>query len=134
MAKLSMIQGIGEAYEIKLKEAGINSIEMLLEACSLKKKRNELAKKIGITEKLVLKWANHADLIRIKGIGGDYADLLEAAGVDTVPELAKRKPDNLLAKMLEVNEAQKIVKKMPTQKQVEDWVRQAGELPRALKY
>ncbi len=134
MAKLSMIKGIGEAYEIKLKEAGINSVELLLEASELKKKRNELAKKIGITEKLVLKWANHADLIRIKGIGGDYADLLEAAGVDTVPELAKRKPDNLLAKMLEVNEAQKIVKKIPTQKQVEDWVKQAGELPRALKY
>ena len=134
MAKLSMIQGIGEAYEVKLKETGINSVEMLLEACSLKKSRNELAKKIGVTEKLILKWANHADLIRIKGIGGDYADLLEAAGVDTVPELAKRKPDNLLAKMLEVNEAKKIVKKMPTQKQVEDWVRQAAELPRALKY
>ncbi len=134
MAKLSMIQGIGEAYEIKLKEAGINSVEMLLEASSLKKSRSELAKKTGITEKLILKWANHADLIRVKGIGGDYAELLEAAGVDTIPELAKRKPDNLLAKMLEVNEAQKIVKKMPTQKQVEDWVRQAAEMPRALKY
>lgn len=134
MAKLSVIQGIGEAYEVKLKEAGINSVEMLLEACSLKKSRNELAKKTGITEKLILKWANHADLVRIKGIGGDYAELLDAAGVDTIPELAKRKPDNLLAKMLEVNEAKKIVKKMPTQKQVEDWVRQAGELPRALKY
>jgi predicted flap endonuclease-1-like 5' DNA nuclease len=129
-----VIQGIGEVYEVKLKESGINSVEMLLEACSLKKGRNELAKKLGVTEKLILKWANHADLIRIKGIGGDYADLLEASGVDTVPELAKRKPDNLLAKMLEVNEAKKIVKKMPTQKQVEDWVRQAGELPRALKY
>lgn len=134
MAKLSMIQGIGEVYEVKLKEAGINSVELLLEASALKKSRNELAKKIGVTEKLILKWANHADLIRIKGIGGDYANLIEAAGVDTVPELAKRKPDNLLAKMLEVNEAQKIVKKMPTQKQVEDWVKQAGELPRALKY
>ena len=134
MAKLSVIQGIGEAYEIKLKEVGINSVEMLLEACSLKKSRNELAKKTGITEKLILKWANHADLVRIKGIGGDYAELLDAAGVDTVPELSKRKPDNLLAKMLEVNEANKIVKKMPTQKQVEDWVRQAAELPRALKY
>ena len=134
MAKLTVIEGIGEAYEVKLKEAGIGSIEKLLAACTTKKGRKDLAEKAEVSEKLILKWANHADLIRIKGIGGDYADLLEASGVDTVPELAKRKPDNLLAKMLEVNEAKKIVKKMPTQKQVEDWVRQAGELPRALKY
>lgn len=134
MSKLSMIEGIGESYEMKLKEAGVNSVEGLLEACSSKKGRVVLAEKTGITEKLILKWANHADLARIKGIGGEYAELLEAAGVDTVPELGKRKSENLFAKMVEVNEAKKLVRKMPTQKQVEDWVQQAANLPRALQY
>ncbi|MBP2639651.1 MAG: hypothetical protein H6Q66_602 [Firmicutes bacterium] len=134
MSKLSMIEGIGESYETKLKEAGVSSVEGLLETCSSKKGRKELAEKTGITEKLILKWANHADLARIKGIGGEYAELLEAAGVDTVAELAKRKPDNLLAKMVEINEAKKMVRQMPAQKQVEDWVKQAAALPRALEY
>jgi len=134
MSKLSMIEGIGESYETKLKEVGVSSVEGLLETCSSKKGRKELAEKTGITEKLILKWANHADLARIKGIGGEYAELLEAAGVDTVAELAKRKPDNLLAKMVEVNEAKKLVRQMPAQKQVEDWVKQAAALPRAIEY
>lgn len=128
MSKISMIEGIGESYEIKLKEAGISSVESLLEAGATKKSRADLAQKTGIPEKLILKWANHADLARIKGIGGEYAELLEGAGVDTVPELAQRKAENLLAKMLEVNETKKLVRKMPTQKQVEDWVQQASEL------
>ena len=134
MAKLGTIEGIGESYEMKLKEAGVTSVEGLLGACSSKKGRVDLAVKTGITEKLILKWANHADLIRIKGIGGEYAELLEAAGVDTVPELSKRKPDNLLAKMAEVNEAKRLVRKMPVKKQVEGWIQQAAKLPRALQY
>jgi predicted flap endonuclease-1-like 5' DNA nuclease len=134
MSKLGIIEGIGESYEVKLREAGITSVEGLLTACATKKNRVDLVAKTGITEKLILKWANHADLIRIKGIGGEYAELLEAAGVDTVPELSKRKPDNLLAKMTEVNEAKKLVRKMPVKKQVEDWIQQAAKLPRALQY
>lgn len=134
MTKLSTIEGIGDSYELKLKEAGVSTMEGLLEACSLKKGRVELAEKTGITEKLILKWANHADLARIKGIGAEYAELLEAAGVDTVPELAKRKSENLLAKMVEVNETKKLVRKIPTQNQVEDWVQQASKLPRVLNY
>lgn len=134
MSKLSIIEGIGETYETKLKELDVNSVEELLEACSSKKGRGDLAEKTGITEKLILKWANHADLNRIKGVGGEYAELLEASGVDTVPELSKRKPENLFAKMLEVNETKKLVRKEPTQKQVEDWVKQADSLPRVLKY
>lgn len=134
MTKLSTIEGIGETYEVKLKEAGVTSMEGLLEICALKKGRTDLAEKTGITEKLILKWANHADLARIKGIGGEYAELLEAAGVDTVPELSKRKPDHLLAKMLELNETKKLVRQMPSQKQVEDWIKQAAELPRVLQY
>jgi predicted flap endonuclease-1-like 5' DNA nuclease len=134
MSKLGMIEGIGESYEMKLKGAGVTSVEGLLEACASKKGRGDLAKKTGITEKLILKWANHADLVRIKGIGGEYAELLEAAGVDTVPELAKRKPEKLLAKMVEMNEAKNLVRKMPAQKQVEGWIQQAANLPRALQY
>jgi len=134
MSKLSIIEGIGESYETKLKEAGVTSIEAFLEQCATKKNRTELAEKTGISEKLILKWVNHADLIRIKGIGGEYAELLEAAGVDTVPELANRKPENLFAKIVEVNAEKKLVRKLPVEKQVAGWVAQAKELPRKLTY
>ncbi|UWG98275.1 DUF4332 domain-containing protein [Dehalobacter sp. DCM] len=82
MAKVNMIEGIGEAYEMKLRAAGISTLEVFLETCALKKGRTALVEKTGISEKLILKWANHADLARIKGIGGEYAELLEAVGVD----------------------------------------------------
>ncbi|NLT48544.1 MAG: DUF4332 domain-containing protein [Clostridiales bacterium] len=134
MAKLSEIEGIGEAYEAKLKDAGVNSMEELLEVCSTKKGRADLAEKAGISEKLILKWANHADLARIKGVGGEYAELLEAAGVDTVPELATRKAENLYKKMVEVNEEKALVRKLPTEKQVTDWIEQAKDLPRVMQY
>ena len=134
MSKLSMIEGIGGSYALKLKEAGVSSVEALLEICASKKGRSGLADNTGISEKVILKWANHADLIRIKGIGGEYAELLEAAGVDTVPELAKRKPDNLVAKMLEMNNTKKLVRKMPSLKQVQGWIDQASKLPRVMQY
>ncbi|NTW72813.1 MAG: DUF4332 domain-containing protein [Eubacteriaceae bacterium] len=134
MSKLSMIEGIGSTYEVKLKEAGVASLEGLLETCATKKGRKEVAEKTGISEKLILKWANHADLFRIKGIGGEYAELLEASGVDTVPELATRKAENLHAKMVEVNGEKKLVRQLASQKQVADWILQAAELPRVLQY
>lgn len=134
MSKVSLIEGIGEAYELKLEAGGVNSVEALLEACATKKGRSQLAEKTGISEKLILKWANHADLIRIKGIGGEYAELLEAAGVDTVPELATRKGENLFKKLQEINDAKSLVRKLPTQAQVEDWITQAAALPRVLTY
>ncbi|MDD4775738.1 MAG: DUF4332 domain-containing protein [Syntrophomonas sp.] len=134
MAKVSIIEGIGESYEVKLKEAGITSVQGLLARCTTKKQRSDLAQVTGISDKLILKWANHADLNRIKGIGGEYAELLEAAGVDTVPELARRKADNLLGKMQEVNQAKQLVRKMPALQQVANWIEQAGALPKMLKY
>ncbi len=134
MSKLSVIEGIGEAYETKLKASGVNSTEALLETCATKKGRDGLAEKTGISDKLILKWANHADLARINGIGGEYAELLEAAGVDTVPELATRKAENLIKKMQEINDVKSLVRKLPTEKQVEDWVKQAADLPRILQY
>jgi predicted flap endonuclease-1-like 5' DNA nuclease len=134
MSKLTTIEGIGEVYEAKFVEVGIKSVEALLEAGATKKGRIDLAEKSGISEKLVLKFVNHADLFRIKGIAGEYAELLEAAGVDTVVELAGRRPDNLTAKLAEVNDEKKLVRRVPVLKEVEKWVTQAKELPRAVFY
>lgn len=134
MAKLSEIEGIGEAYSTKLEEAGITSLENLLKTCCEKKGRKELAEKSGISEKLILGWVNRADLARVKGISTQYADLLKVAGVDTIPELAQRKPDNLQVKMAEINEEKNLVRKIPTTSQVEDWVNQAKELPRVITH
>ena len=134
MSALIDIEGIGEAYAAKLKEVGATTQEKLLEAGSTPKGRKELAEKTGISDALILKWVNHCDLARIKGIGGEYSELLEAAGVDTVPELAGRKPENLYAKIVEVNTAKKLVRNLPVLKQVEDWVSQAKSLPRSVNY
>jgi len=134
MTKLKEIEGIGESYAATLEANGISSIEVLLDTCKSRKGREGLAEKTGISGKLILKWANRADLARVKGIGSEYADLLEAAGVDTVPELATRKPSNLTVKLHEVNEEKKLVRKLPTESQVEGWVAQAKELPRVIEY
>ncbi len=134
MAKLAEIEGIGEAYAAKLAAAGVTTLEDFLKKCADKKGRKEMAEKTGISEKLILNWVNRADLARIKGVSTQYADLLEAAGVDSVPELAQRNPDNLQAKMAEVNEAKKLVRKVPTASQVADWVAQAKELPRVVTH
>lgn len=134
MTAIVDIEGIGGAYEAKLKAVGVATVEKLLEAGATPKGRKDLAEKAGISGDLILKWVNRADLYRIKGIGQEYSDLLEAAGVDTVVELAQRKAENLFAKMVEVNEAKKLVRKMPTQAQVAGWVDSAKALPRAVSY
>ena len=104
MTKLYEVEGIGEVYASKLQEGGVASIEQLLEAGSEKKGRQEIANKCDISEKLVLNWVNRADLARISGVSTQYADLLECAGVDTVPELVQRNAENLHATMAKVNE------------------------------
>lgn len=134
MTKLSEIEGIGEAFSAKLTDAGITSIENLLKTGGDKKGRKDIAEKTGINEKLVLNWVNRADLARIKGVSTQYADLLECAGVDTVPELAQRNAENLHAKMVEVNEAKKLVRQIPSASQVENWIVQAKDLPRTVHY
>jgi len=134
MAKIVDVEGIGSVYAAKLEAAGLKNTDDLLNAGAAPKGRKELAAKSGINETLILKWVNRIDLSRINGIGSEYADLLEAAGVDTVPELATRKPDHLLAKLTEVNTAKKLVRKLPALSQVEDWVKQAKELPRMITY
>jgi predicted flap endonuclease-1-like 5' DNA nuclease len=134
MARLSAIEGIGEAFSGKLEDAGIRSLENLLKTCCGKKGRKELAKKTGISKKQILNWVNRADLARVKGVGTQYADLLECAGVDTVPELAQRKPENLHSKMVEVNSKKKLVRQVPALSQVHRWVKQAKELPRVVTH
>ncbi len=134
MANIRDIEGIGDAYAEKFEAAGVKTVEALLEAGASKNGREELAEKTGISEKLVLEWVNRADLARIKGIGSEYADLLEASGVDSVPELAQRNAANLTAKMEEVNEAKSLVRRVPSEKEVEDWISQAKDLPKVVTH
>lgn len=134
MTSLKAIEGIGPVYMEKLQACGINSTETLLDKAASPAGRKALAEESGISGKLVLKWANRADLARVKGIGTQYADLLEVAGVDTVPALARRNPENLLKAMLEANEARKTVRRPPTIGQVTEWVNTAKELPRVMTY
>ncbi|MCP4425928.1 MAG: DUF4332 domain-containing protein [Chloroflexi bacterium] len=134
MAKIADIEGIGKTYAQTLAKQGISTTEALLEKCATPTGRKSLAKETGLSGKLVLKWANRADLARIKGIGSEYADLLEAAGVDTVPALARRNATNLHKALAAANEEKNLVRKVPAASQVTNWVEQAKELPRALKY
>ena len=134
MTALTVIEGIGAKFAAKLKGAGIGSTEALIEKCATAKGRKEIAEKTGINADLLLQWVNHIDLFRIKGVGAEYSDLLEAAGVDSAPELAQRKPDNLFQKLVEVNKAKKLVRKLPVQSQVANWVEQAKKLPKVITH
>jgi predicted flap endonuclease-1-like 5' DNA nuclease len=134
MPKVIDIEGIGPVYAKKLNEAGIKTTDDLLKAGATAKGREELATKVGADNKHILEWVNRSDLYRIKGVGRQYSDLLENAGVDTIVELTKRVPENLLAKMLEVNAAKKLVKRPPPISFVKNWVEQAKKLKRAVEY
>jgi predicted flap endonuclease-1-like 5' DNA nuclease len=134
MTNLLEIEGVGEKYAKKLEAVGVKTTEGLLEKGATPKGRKEIAEKSGVSEKLILEWVNHVDLFRIKGVASEYADLLEEAGVDTIVELAQRRADNLFKKMEEVNLSKKLVRKLPTEAQVEDWIAQAKKLPRAIQY
>jgi predicted flap endonuclease-1-like 5' DNA nuclease len=132
--KIIDIEGIGPAYAKKLAKAGLQTVEGLLKMGATAKGRKQVAETSGIDATLVLEWVNRADLYRIKGVGKQYSDLLEKAGVDTVVELGKRVPANLYKKMVEVNQAKNLVNVMPGAKQVEGWVEQAKKLPRVVSY
>lgn len=126
--KIDEIEGVGPALAEKFNAAGIKTVEDLLEKGASKKGRTELEETTGIDGKRILRFVNHADLFRIKGVAGEYAELLEAAGVDTVKELRNRVPQNLYNKMIEVNAEKKLVRKEPSLSQVEGFVAQAKEL------
>lgn len=134
MAKLIDIEGIGKSHAAKLRTAGIASQEQFLEMGSTPQGRKELAERLDISSKLILEWVNRVDLNRIKGIGSEYADLLEAAGVDTAPELAQRNPENLYATLKEVNAEKRLIRRLPGLKRVAGWVTQAKALPRVVQY
>lgn len=132
--KLEEIEGIGPQFAAKLRDAGIASVEALLEKGADRAGRKKIEDDTGISHSQVLRWVNHADLFRIKGVAGEYAELLEAAGVDSVPELVTRNAANLTAKMEEVNAAKKLVRAVPAEKMVTSWVAQAKELPRVVTH
>ena len=129
------IEGIGSEYSDKLAELGITTTLELLERTRTPQMRENLAEKAEISEKLILEWANLADLMRVKGIGEEWSDLLEEVGVDTVPELAKRNPDNLWT-AIDVFDVSKsrLVRMKPSKDQVADWIEQAKGLDRMLEY
>ena len=134
MAGIKGIEGIGDTYGEKLQALGIRTKAALLKAGATKKGRVDLAEKSGVSEKLILGWVNRADLYRVKGIGTQYADLLENAGVDTVVELATRKPENLVEKMRAVNAEKRLVRLLPALSKVQAWVTEAKSLPRVVTY
>jgi predicted flap endonuclease-1-like 5' DNA nuclease len=126
--KIQEIEGIGPAYAEKLAAADIDTTVELLKLCCDAKGRKATAEKTGVSESQLLKWANMADLMRISGIGSEFSELLEAAGVDTVKELRNRNAGNLAAKMAEVNEQKKLTRTVPSEKTVDGWVDQAKSM------
>lgn len=134
MTSIVDIEGIGPAIAEKLRKAGIRSTQALLDRCGTAKGRKEVASATGIDSSKLLEWVNHADLYRVRGIGSEYSDLLEEAGVDTTVELAQRNATALYETLVKTNESKKLVRKLPTADQVAQWVKQAKALPRAVNY
>ena len=132
--KIIDIEGVGDVYAEKLIAAGINKVSELLEKCAAPKGRKELAEATGISEKLILKWTNHADLFRINGVGPQFAELLEAAGVDTVKEFRHRVAENLQPKLAEVNEQKNICNRVPVVSEIQKMIDQAKELEPKVTY
>ena len=134
MTRLTEIEGIGQVYQDKLQGFGIRTLEDLLEQGKDRRGRERISERTGISPKLILEWVNLADLFRIKGVGEEYADLLEEAGVDSVPELAQRNPENLHKALVEINEQKDLVRRTPSLDQVKEWVNHAKELPRVVEH
>ena len=132
--KIEEIEGIGAGYAQKLEAAGVRTTDDLLRKAATRSGREALAAETGISGKLILKWASHADLFRIKGVAGQFAELLEAAGVDTVKELRHRVAANLQPKLVEINEARNLCNRVPSVAEVERMIEQAKTLEPAISY
>lgn len=132
--KIAEIEGIGQAYADKLEAAGIKTTDDLLEKCASPKGREKVAEETGISPKLILKWTNHADLFRIRGVAGQFAELLEAAGVDTVKEFRHRVAANLYPKLVETNEAKNLCNRVPAEKEIQKMIDQAKGLEPVITY
>lgn len=134
MAKLVDIEGVGRVNAAKLQKAGVRSTGSLLKKAGTRKGREEIVKLSRIDKDLILQWVNHVDLYRIKGVGSEFADLLEAAGVDTVVELSKRDAKKLVETLAKVSAKGNLTNRVPTVKMVKGWIAQAKKLPRAVSY
>ncbi|MDE6269945.1 MAG: DUF4332 domain-containing protein [Muribaculaceae bacterium] len=132
--KVEQIEGIGPAYAAKLEAAGVKTTDDLLERCGKPAGRKALAEETELSPKLILRWTNHADLMRIKGIAGQFAELLEAAGVDTVKEFRHRVAANLQPKLVEVNEEKNLCNRVPSVSELERMIEQAKEMEPAVSY
>ncbi|NOZ53605.1 MAG: DUF4332 domain-containing protein [Gammaproteobacteria bacterium] len=134
MAQIESIEGIGPSFGEKLREIGIETTKQLLSAGATPSGRKDIVNKTGISACNILKWVNMADLFRINGVAGQFSEILEAAGVDTVKELRNRNVENLYQKISEVNDEKKLVRQIPNEKKVTDWVQQAKSLPPFVTY
>jgi predicted flap endonuclease-1-like 5' DNA nuclease len=132
--KIEDIEGIGAVVGKKLRAAGVKDTDTLLAHARGVSQRKKLAEVSGLSAQRILKFANMADLYRVRGIGSEYSELLEASGVDTVPDLARRSAENLVKRMSEVNAEKKLTRKVPTLAEVTKWIAEAKKLPRALTY
>ncbi len=132
--KIAEIEGIGQVYADKLEAAGIKTTDDLLEKCASPKGREKVAEETGISSKLILKWTNHADLFRIRGVAGQFAELLEAAGVDTVKEFRHRVAAHLYPKLVETNDAKNLCNRVPAEKEIQKMIDQAKELEPVITY
>jgi predicted flap endonuclease-1-like 5' DNA nuclease len=128
------VEGIGPVYGEKLEAVGVKTTDDLLQRGATQKGREELEAASGIGRVLILKWVNRVDLYRIDGVGSEYSDLLEVAGVDTIPELAYRNAANLTETLAEANASRSLVRRLPTLEVVADWIEQAKKLPRVVQY
>lgn len=132
--KIVEIEGIGPVFAEKLNKAGVLTVEGLLEKGASRAGRKAIAEVSGVDESKILNWVNKADLFRIKGIGPQYSELLEAAGVDTVKELRNRNAENLYSKLVEVQAEKKVTRAVPALKQVNKFIEQAKNLPPVVTY
>ncbi len=134
MPSIGAVEGIGQRTATKLRKNGIRTTEALLKRAADRKGRRSLAADTGFSEKQILEWVNRSDLMRCKGVGGEYSDLLEAVGVDTIKELRRRNAASLTKKMIEINEKKKLVRRLPTESMVSRWVESAKELEPSVKH
>ena len=134
MATIGAIAGMDPKSATKFRKARVRTTEALLKRAATRRGRKALAVSTKLDEKQILVWVNRADLMRIKGIGSEYSDLLEAAGVDTIKELRRRNPVSLTKKMIQINEAEKLVQRLPTEGMVERWVVHAAQLDPIITY
>jgi nucleotidyltransferase/DNA polymerase involved in DNA repair len=133
MARIDQVAGIGHREATKLRKAGVRTSKSLSECAATRRGRAELAKKTGLSPKDLQLWVHHADLLRVRGVGSEYAALLVEAGVDTLRDLRRRNPTALLAKIIGMNGSQKVVERLPTESMVENWIETAGDLEPAIK-